>query len=29
MVAEWAELHRDSLLDMWETKCFMRLSPLI
>ena len=29
LVAEWAELHRDSLLDMWESKRFRHLSSLI
>lgn len=29
LVEEWAELHRLSLLQMWESKCFSRLPPLI
>lgn len=29
LVEEWAELHRQSLLRMWQTQSFMRLPPLI
>lgn len=29
LVAEWAELHTQELLDMWETKKFSRLAPLV
>jgi hypothetical protein len=29
LVAEWAELHTQELLDMWETKKFSRLTPLV
>lgn len=29
LVEEWAELHRDELLEMWETKEFHRIQPLV
>lgn len=29
LVEEWAELHRDELLQMWETKEFHRIPPLV
>ena len=29
LVEEWAELHRDELLIMWETKEFHRVQPLV
>ncbi len=29
LVEEWAELHRDELLMMWETKDFHRVQPLV
>ena len=29
LVEEWAELHQDELLKMWETKEFHRLKPLV
>ena len=29
LVEEWAELHRDELLLMWETKDFHRIQPLV
>jgi hypothetical protein len=29
LVEEWAELHRDELLRMWETKNFHRIQPLV
>ncbi|MBI3358142.1 MAG: DUF4160 domain-containing protein [Nitrospirae bacterium] len=29
LVEEWAELHRDELLTMWETKEFHRIQPLV
>jgi len=29
LVEEWAELHRDELLSMWETKEFHRVQPLV
>ncbi|NTV05346.1 MAG: DUF4160 domain-containing protein [Chlorobiaceae bacterium] len=29
LVEEWAELHRDELLMMWETKDFHRIEPLV
>jgi hypothetical protein len=29
LVEEWAELHRDELLQMWETKEFHRIQPLV
>ncbi len=29
LVEEWAELHRDELLMMWETKDFQRIQPLV
>jgi hypothetical protein len=29
LVAEWAELHRDELLEMWETKDFHKIDPLV
>jgi len=28
MVREWAEIHKDDLLHMWETQEFKALSPL-
>ena len=29
LVEEWAELHRDDILRMWETKDFHRIQPLV
>ena len=29
LVSEWAELHQDELLHMWETKKFYRIKPLV
>ena len=29
LVEEWAELHQDELLHMWETKDFHRIKPLV
>ncbi len=29
LVAEWAEMHQDELLRMWETKEFHHLQPLV
>lgn len=29
LVEEWAELHREELLSMWETKKFHRIAPLV
>ena len=29
LVEEWAELHRDELLIMWETQKFHRVQPLV
>jgi hypothetical protein len=29
LVEEWAELHRDELLTMWETKIFHHIKPLV
>ena len=29
LVEEWAELHRDELLQMWETKEFHKIEPLV
>ena len=29
LVEEWAELHQDELLHMWETKEFHRVKPLV
>ena len=29
LVEEWAELHRDELLAMWQTKAFHRVKPLV
>ena len=29
LVEEWAELHRDELLEMWESKEFHRVEPLV
>lgn len=29
LVEEWAELHRDELLLMWETQEFHRIQPLV
>ena len=29
LVEEWAELHRDELLVMWETKDFHHIQPLV
>ena len=29
LVEEWAELHHDELLMMWETKDFHRIQPLV
>ncbi len=29
LVEEWAELHRDELLEMWESKEFHKIQPLV
>jgi hypothetical protein len=29
LVEEWAEIHRDELLRMWETTEFHRVQPLV
>lgn len=29
LVEEWAELNRQELLDMWETKDFHKIKPLV
>jgi hypothetical protein len=29
LVEEWAELHRQELLDMWESKDFHKIKPLV
>ncbi len=29
LVEEWAELHRDELMQMWSTKEFHKISPLV
>jgi len=29
LVAEWAELHQDELMRMWETNDFHRIKPLV
>ncbi len=29
LVEEWAELHRDELVQMWSTKEFHKISPLV
>jgi hypothetical protein len=29
LVEEWAELHREELLKMWETNDFHRIQPLV
>ncbi len=29
LVEEWAELHRDELMQMWNTKEFHKISPLV
>lgn len=29
LVEEWAELHRDELMEMWETTDFHRVAPLV
>lgn len=29
LVAEWAELHQDELLDIWETQKFRKIKPLV
>jgi len=29
LVEEWAELHRDELLEMWNTKKFHHVTPLV
>lgn len=29
LVEEWAELHRQELLDMWDTKDFHKIQPLV
>ena len=29
LVEEWAELHREELLVMWESKDFHKLAPLV
>ncbi len=29
LVEEWAELHQDELMEMWETKDFHHIKPLV
>jgi hypothetical protein len=29
LVQEWAELHKDELLDMWNSKDFHKIDPLV
>jgi hypothetical protein len=29
LVQEWAELHKDELLDMWNSKDFQKIDPLV
>jgi len=29
LVEEWAELHKQELLEMWETKEFHKIQPLV
>ena len=29
LVAEWAELHQDELLKMWDSKDFHKIKPLV
>ena len=29
LVEEWAELHQDELLEMWESKDFHKVAPLV
>ncbi len=29
LVEEWAEMHRDELLAMWDTKVFHKIEPLV
>ena len=29
LVQEWAELHKDELLDMWDSKDFHKIDPLV
>jgi len=29
LVEEWAELHRDELLEMWESQDFHKVEPLV
>lgn len=29
LVEEWAELHQQELLEMWETKEFHKIQPLV
>ena len=29
LVQEWAELHKDELLDMWNSKDFHKIAPLV
>ena len=29
LVQAWAEIHKDELLDMWNTKDFHKINPLI
>jgi hypothetical protein len=29
LVEEWAELHKNELLQMWETSSFHRIAPLV
>jgi len=29
LVEEWAEMHKDELLEMWNSKDFHRLEPLV
>jgi hypothetical protein len=29
LVEEWAELHQDELLQMWETQRFYHIKPLV
>jgi hypothetical protein len=29
LIAEWAELHTDALLEMWHSKTFHKIAPLV
>jgi hypothetical protein len=29
LVQDWAELHKDELLDMWNSKDFHKIAPLV